>query len=189
MGRVCQKQPTKYTAKIEHWVQDPSSFQNETPHSKAVRLVPCAGCSLNTTTLIPSSNRCQSTCLFTISLHRTIRLLPSRTPRPLTFVDFKVSRSDCETRVRKFTNRLDILPDFSEINLSNTGDLTPATIRNTDLFENDSDKLLIASLSAIFASYDFLNFYSDRSMANAGTPDLNMGYGWIGYDTDFNQLG
>src|SRR6266498_3217048 len=96
---------------------------------------------------------------FTISLHHTIRLIPSRTPRPLTFVEFKVSQSDCETRVRKYTNCLNILPDFSEINLSNTSDSTPVSSSNTDLFKNDSDRLQIASLSAVFASYNFLNFY------------------------------
>src|SRR2546421_7917413 len=91
----------------------PISLNNETPHSKAVRLIPCTGCTLNTVTSIPKSGKVRASCMMPISLHRSIRLPPLRPPRPLTHIDFRISRNDCESRVRRYANRLAITPDFS----------------------------------------------------------------------------
>src|SRR2546421_8305216 len=48
----------------------PISLNNETPHSKAVRLIPCTGCTLNTVTSIPKSGKIRASCMMPISLDR-----------------------------------------------------------------------------------------------------------------------
>ena len=47
-GRCFRKYPSKMTAKIEHWIEQPSDLTIETPHSKQFSLIPCRGCTIGT---------------------------------------------------------------------------------------------------------------------------------------------
>src|SRR2546430_1895733 len=186
-GRTYRKQSTKFTATIEHWLQDLSSLNNETPHSKAVRLIPCTGCTLNTVTSIPKSGKIRASCMMPISLHRSIRLPSLRPPRPLTHIDFRISRNDCESRVRRYANRLAITPDFSPALIDSVlQDSSSSQLDESSHYENNQTR--IKSLTLTFASYNELIFYSDGSMSHAGSTNLKMGYGWIGFDSDMNQI-
>src|SRR5437773_10582091 len=122
-----------------------------------------------------------------ISLHRSIRLPSLRPPRPLTHIDFWISRNDCESRVRRYANRLAITPDYSPA-------LIDSRLQNNSSSQfaisshHENNRTRIKSLTLAFASYNELIFYSDGSMSHAGSTNLKMGYGWIGFDSDMNQI-
>src|SRR6266496_2935961 len=46
--RCFRKYPSKMTAKIEHWIEQPTDSTIETPHSKQFTLIPCRGCVIGT---------------------------------------------------------------------------------------------------------------------------------------------
>src|SRR5438034_4000691 len=67
-------------------------------------------------------------------------------------------------------------------------------LQNSSSFQLDesshhgNNQTRIKSLTLTFASYNELIFYSDGSMSHAGSTALQMGYGWIGFDSDMNQI-
>src|SRR5437016_12690660 len=60
--------------------------------------------------------------------------------------------------------------------------------QNNDYFHYENNQTRIKSLTLAFVSYNDLIFYSDGSMSHAGSTNLKMGYGWIGFDSDMNQI-
>src|SRR5256885_721776 len=53
---------------------------------------------------------------------------------------------------------------------------------------HENNQTRIKSLTLTFTSYNELIFYSDGSMSHAGSTNLQMGYGWIGFDSNMNQI-
>src|SRR5204862_3435257 len=80
-----------------------------------------------------------------------------------------------------------ITPDFSPT-------LMDSMLQNNssshldDYSHHENNQTRIKSLTLAFASYNELIFYSDGSMSYAGSTNLKMGYGWIGFDSDMNQI-
>src|SRR6266536_2726903 len=134
-GRCFRKYPSKLTAKIEHWIEQPTDFILETPNSKQFSLIPCRGCSIGTLlnnrgnatiTAIDSPTR----CFTNVPLLTSIQLFATknRITRSNEVAKFRDINSNIVHRVRTFSNRLLTSPDFQQMSFPPiTSPLTPDT--------------------------------------------------------------
>src|SRR5437762_8044409 len=120
-GRCFRKYPSKMTAKVEHWIEQPTDSTLVTPNSKQFSLIPCRGCSIGTllnnrgnatVTNIDSLNR----CFIIVPLLTSIQLFATknRITGSNEVAKFRDIRSNITHRVHTFSDRLLTVPRSEE---------------------------------------------------------------------------
>src|SRR5438034_8799877 len=133
-GRCFRKYPSKMTAKIEHWSEQPNYLTVETPHSKQFSLIPCRGCTIRTLynnrtgTATVSSIDSPTRCFTIVPLLTSIQLFAtkSKITRSNEVAKFRDIKSNIIYCVHNFSDRLLTLPDFQQISFPPiTSPITP----------------------------------------------------------------
>ncbi|PKK58843.1 hypothetical protein RhiirC2_795680 [Rhizophagus irregularis] len=158
---------------IVHWTSDCVTRPND-----VITLSHCPGCSKHVLVIHTKSNPTDVTPLCITPKLSPLRflLLPTMQERirhDTTVITSPFTWADLNETVRSYYGRLDIQPNFSQVDV-----VTPPS---PSLLPSENEAASLAFAASLLATPpdNHYCFYTDGSLINLGTPEISMGWSWV----------
>ncbi|GET56226.1 RNA-directed DNA polymerase from mobile element jockey-like [Rhizophagus irregularis DAOM 181602=DAOM 197198] len=170
-GKQLSKQ--QYSCKIVHWTSDCVTRPND-----VITLTPCPGCSKHVPVTHIKRNPTDVTPLCIIPKLYPLRslILPTTQERirhDTTIITSPFTWADLDETVRSYYGRLDIHPNFSQVDVA----ILPSP--TLPLSAGSATPLAFAASPLATPPGNHYCFYTDGFLINLGTPDVSMGWSWV----------